>query len=79
MEDIIPVFIIVILFTNIPNIRLELNMMLDFVNQQGEDYEGEKRSLINLSVKIWLFRNRITILSETGRYDLFTVIFLLDS
>ena len=79
MEDIIPVFIIVILFTNIPNIRLELNMMLDFVNQQGEDYEGEKRSLINLSVKIWLLRNRITILSETGRYDLFTVIFLLDS
>ena len=79
MEDIIPVFIIVILFTNIPNIRLELNMMLDFINQQGEDYEGEKRSLINLSVKIWLCRNRITILSETGRYDLFTVIFLLDS
>ena len=32
MEDIIPLFIVVILFTNIPNLRLELSLMVDFLN-----------------------------------------------
>lgn len=50
MEDIIPLFIVVILFSNMGNVRAELSMMVDFLNEHPEDYDGEKRSIINLSV-----------------------------
>ena len=50
MEDIIPVFIVVVLFSSVENLRMELTMMIDFLNEHGEDCDGEKRSIINLSV-----------------------------
>ena len=50
MEDIIPVFIIIVLFSNLPNIKLHLTMMVDYLNQHDEDFDGEGRAIINLSV-----------------------------
>lgn len=50
MEDIIPVFIVVVLFANVPYLRSELNLMMDFIHGADEDFEAEKRMLVNLSV-----------------------------
>lgn len=50
MEDIIPVFIVVVLFAEIPYLRSELNLMLDYIHGVEEDFEPEKRMLVNLSV-----------------------------
>ena len=52
MEDIIPVFIIVMVMTRIPYIRSELDMMTHFIQVANEDFEAEKRLVINLSVQL---------------------------
>lgn len=38
MEDIIPVFIIIILFTEVEYLRSELNMMIDYIHAANEDF-----------------------------------------
>ena len=53
MEDIIPVFIIVMLLTKVPYIRSELDMMSHFIQVANEDFEAEKRLVINLSVHLF--------------------------
>lgn len=50
MEDIIPVFITVLVFTDLPSLRSDLDMMNHFIQSGDEDFEAEKRLVINLSV-----------------------------
>jgi hypothetical protein len=40
MEDIIPVFIVVVLFTELENLRSELNVMMDYIGASNEDFEA---------------------------------------
>lgn len=55
MEDIIPVFIIIVLYTDVQYLRSELNLMIDYIHGTDEDFEAEKRMLVNLSVRFGLF------------------------
>lgn len=67
MEDIIPVFIVVVLYTSVENLRSELNIMIDYIHASDEDFEAEKRLLINLSVTLCLHRNHTTTSCAIGR------------
>ena len=50
MEDIIPVMIITIFcFESSTNLRLEFDIMKDFLYNDPYDLESEKRMIINLS------------------------------
>jgi hypothetical protein len=40
MEDIIPVLIVVVLFTELPDLRSELNMMMDYIGASSEAFEA---------------------------------------
>jgi hypothetical protein len=55
MEDIIPVFIVIVLYADVENLRSELNLMMDYMGASNEDFESEKRLLVNLSVNVILF------------------------
>lgn len=50
MEEIIPIFIWVILLSEIPDLRAELSMIIDFIEYDTCDLESEKRLLLNLKV-----------------------------
>ena len=61
MEDIIPSLILIILLCSVENIKEELDLMVDFIGFDPCDLEGERRLLVNMSVKIYLFRNLLII------------------
>lgn len=49
MEDIIPTLILILMICDIPNIKEELDMMVDFIGFDPCDLEGERRLLVNMS------------------------------
>ena len=68
MEDIIPVFIVVVLFTSLDNLRCDLDMMIDYTQTASEDFEAEKRLLVNFSVLFFLWRNLIIMWWGIGKW-----------
>jgi hypothetical protein len=54
MEDIIPIFIIVILLSELPEVKCQLDMIVDFIEYDNCDLESERRLLLNLSVAQFL-------------------------
>mgnify|MGYP006995467160 CR=1 FL=1 len=38
MEDIIPVFIVVVLYTELEDLRSEINIMIDYIGCANEDF-----------------------------------------
>jgi hypothetical protein len=67
MEDVIPALIVVVLFAELRHLRSELNMMMDFIGAASEDFEAEKRLLVNLSVPLPALRSPTTTFSATGK------------
>lgn len=54
MEDIIPIFIVVILLCDVPEIKSQLDTIVDFIEMDNCDLESERRLLLNLSVFLFL-------------------------
>lgn len=48
MEDILPVLMVIILISDIPNLACEIEMMNDFMGVESWEGESQKRLLINL-------------------------------
>ena len=74
MEDIIPIFILVLLMSEIPNLKAQLDLVIDFIEYDQCDLESEKRLLLNFSVPLSLFRNHSIIFIEIGRYDFLMIL-----
>ena len=70
MEDIIPTFILVLLISEIPDLKAQLDLIIDFIEYDTCDLESERRLLLNLSVSIILLRNLLTTFIEIGKCDL---------
>lgn len=51
MEEIIPVLIVVILFTEMSTLKAELQMTLDWIEADPGEMEAERRLLVNLTVR----------------------------
>ena len=49
IEDIIPILILIILCSNIENIKEEVAFIVDYMNSKIEDFEGEKRLVMNFN------------------------------
>ena len=49
MEDIIPIFIFVLLLCDIPAVKSELDFITDFIEFDLCDLEAEKRLLVNFT------------------------------
>lgn len=69
MEDIIPLLIFIIIQSGIPNIKNELDFMVDFIGFDPCDLESERRLLVNMSVHVSSFRNPSTTFQGTGKYS----------
>ena len=52
MEDIIPVFILTILLSDMSEIKSQLDMIVDFIEFDSCDMESERRLMLNLSVSV---------------------------
>ena len=50
MEDIIPIFIIVILLCEVGELKPQLDSIVDFIEFDNCDLESERRLLLNLTV-----------------------------
>lgn len=69
MEDIIPIFILVLLLGEVPEVKAQLDMIVDFIEFDSCDLESERRLLLNLSVKPPSCRSPLTSSTATGRFD----------
>lgn len=69
MEDIIPILIIVLLLSDLPDLKAHLDMIVDFIEFDNCDLESERRLLLNLSVLLILQRNPSISCTAIGRYD----------
>ena len=49
IEDILPITILVVLLSDIKNLRAELEIMSDFMSFEPNEHESEKRLLTNLT------------------------------
>jgi hypothetical protein len=70
MEDIIPIFILVLLLGEVPEVKAQLDMIVDFIEFDSCDLESERRLLLNLSVPSSPCRSPSTSFIATGRCDL---------
>jgi hypothetical protein len=70
MEDIIPIFILVLLLGEVPEVKAQLDMIVDFIEFDSCDLESERRLLLNLSVTSLSCRSLSTSSTGTGKYDL---------
>lgn len=70
MEDIIPIFILVLLLGEVPEVKAQLDMIVDFIEFDSCDLESERRLLLNLSVSSISCRSPSTSYTVTGRCDL---------
>lgn len=52
MEEIIPIFITVLLLSEIPQLKAQLEVISDFIEFDNCDLESERRLLLNLSVRV---------------------------
>jgi hypothetical protein len=52
IEDILPITILVVLLSDIKNLRAELEIMSDFMSFEPNEHESEKRLLTNLTVTV---------------------------
>ena len=69
MEDIIPIFIVVLLLAEVPEVKAQLDMIVDFIEFDTCDLESERRLLLNLSVRLPPRRSPSTSSTATGRCD----------
>lgn len=69
MEDIIPIFIVVLLLGEVPEVKAQLDMIVDFIEFDTCDLESERRLLLNLSVPLSPHRNPSTSSTATGKFD----------
>jgi hypothetical protein len=56
MEDIIPIFIIVILLCEVKELKAQLDLIVDFIEFDNCDLESERRLLLNLTVLFFLIK-----------------------
>lgn len=70
MEDIIPIFILVLLLGEVPEVKAQLDMIVDFIEFDSCDLESERRLLLNFSVSCPSCRNPSISSTVTGRCDL---------
>ncbi len=69
MEDIIPIFILVLLMSSLPEPKAHLDLIADFIELDGCELESERRLLLNLSVTVCPIRSPSTSFTVTGRFD----------
>lgn len=80
MEDIIPIFIFVILMSDISDIKAEFDMIIDFIEFDNCDLESEKRLMLNFSVTILYYPRSLSILfSEIGKSDSFIFTYFISN
>lgn len=72
MEEIIPIFIVILLISEIKDLKGHLDLIIDFIEFDTCDLEAERRLLLNLSVLRELTRNPSTISIAIGKCDVQT-------